>query len=59
LSFFNEERRLKKARAIDKRRALGKTRTLAGIPVVVKDAMDMKGFRPPVAGRFSMQERGG
>jgi aspartyl-tRNA(Asn)/glutamyl-tRNA(Gln) amidotransferase subunit A len=41
------------ARAIDRRRAAGeKLGPLAGVPVVVKDAMDMKGF--PTTGGWSL-----
>ncbi len=41
------------ARAIDRRRAAGETLgPLAGIPVVVKDAMDMRGF--PTTGGWSL-----
>ena len=47
--FFNEKA-VEEARAIDKRRAAGeKLGPLAGIPIVVKDPMDMKGF-PTTAG---------
>jgi len=41
------------ARAVDRRRAAGeKLGPLAGVPVVVKDAMDMKGF--PTTGGWSL-----
>ncbi len=47
--FFNEKA-VEEARAIDKRRAAGKKLgPLAGIPIVVKDPIDMKGF-PTTAG---------
>lgn len=47
--FFNENA-VEEARAIDKRRAAGeKLGPLAGVPVVVKEPMDMKGF-PTTAG---------
>lgn len=47
--FFNEQA-VEEARAIDKRRATGeRLGPLAGVPIVVKDAMDMKGF-PTTAG---------
>lgn len=47
--FFNEKA-IEEARAIDKRRASGeKLGPLAGIPIVVKEPMDMKGF-PTTAG---------
>lgn len=50
--FFNEKA-LEEARAIDKRRAAGETLgPLAGVPVVVKEAMDMKGF--PTTGGWSL-----
>jgi len=50
--FFNESA-IEEARAIDKRRAAGeKLGPLAGIPVVVKEAMDMKGF--PTTGGWSL-----
>ena len=48
------------ARAVDRRRAAGeKLGPLAGVPVVVKDAMDMKGF--PTTGGWSLlySETGG
>jgi Asp-tRNA(Asn)/Glu-tRNA(Gln) amidotransferase A subunit family amidase len=47
--FFNDKA-IEEARAIDKRRAAGeKLGPLAGVPVVVKEPMDMKGF-PTTAG---------
>lgn len=50
--FFNESA-LADARAIDKRRAAGeKLGPLAGVPVVVKEAMDMKGF--PTTGGWEL-----
>ncbi len=50
--FFNEQA-VEEARAIDKRRAAGeKLGPLAGVPVVVKEAMDMKGF--PTTGGWSL-----
>ncbi|UQG60860.1 amidase [Marinobacter sp. M3C] len=50
--FFNEKA-VEEARAIDKRRAAGeKLGPLAGVPVVVKDSMDMKGF--PTTGGWSL-----
>lgn len=50
--FFNEKA-VEEARAIDKRRAAGETLgPLAGVPVVVKEAMDMKGF--PTTGGWSL-----
>ena len=50
--FFNEKA-VEEARAIDKRRAAGeKLGPLAGIPIVVKEAMDMKGF--PTTGGWSL-----
>ena len=49
ITFLNPEA-LETARAIDRRRAAGETLgPLAGIPVVVKDTMDMVGF-PTTAG---------
>ena len=50
--FLNDDA-LKDARAIDARRAAGEALgPLAGIPIVVKDAMDMKGF--PTTGGWSL-----
>jgi amidase len=50
--FFNDSA-IDDARAIDARRAAGeKLGPLAGIPIVVKDAMDMKGF--PTTGGWSL-----
>ena len=50
--FFNDKA-VEEARAIDKRRAAGeKLGPLAGIPIVVKEAMDMKGF--PTTGGWSL-----
>ncbi|MEO7129654.1 MAG: amidase, partial [Rhodoferax sp.] len=50
--FFNEKA-VEEARAIDKRRAAGeKLGPLAGVPIVVKEAMDMKGF--PTTGGWSL-----
>lgn len=50
--FFNEKA-VEEARAIDARRAAGeKLGPLAGVPVVVKEAMDMKGF--PTTGGWSL-----
>ena len=50
--FFNDSA-LDDARAVDKRRAAGeKLGPLAGVPIVVKDAMDMKGF--PTTGGWSL-----
>ncbi len=50
--FFNEKA-VEEARAIDTRRAAGeKLGPLAGVPVVVKEAMDMKGF--PTTGGWSL-----
>lgn len=50
--FFNDQA-VEEARSIDKRRAAGeKLGPLAGIPVVVKEAMDMKGF--PTTGGWSL-----
>lgn len=50
--FLNDEA-LEEARMIDKRRAAGeKLGPLAGVPIVVKDAMDMKGF--PTTGGWSL-----
>jgi amidase len=50
--FFNDDA-IEEARAIDKRRAAGeKLGPLAGVPVVVKEAMDMKGF--PTTGGWSL-----
>jgi amidase len=49
--FLNDEA-IDDARAIDRRRAAGEALgPLAGVPVVVKDPMDMVGFRPRPAGR--------
>ena len=48
--FHNQDAALETARSIDRRRAAGETLgALAGVPVVVKDPMDMKGF-PSTAG---------
>ena len=50
---FMNDQALDDARAIDKRRAAGeKLGPLAGVPIVVKDAMDMKGF--PTTGGWSL-----
>jgi aspartyl-tRNA(Asn)/glutamyl-tRNA(Gln) amidotransferase subunit A len=50
--FFNESA-LADARAIDARRAVGETLgPLAGVPVVVKETMDMKGF--PTTGGWGL-----
>ena len=50
---FLNEAALEDARSIDKRRAAGEELgPLAGVPVVVKDAMDMKGF--PTTGGWSL-----
>lgn len=50
--FFNEDA-IADARAIDARRAAGeKLGPLAGVPVVVKEAMDMKGF--PTTGGWGL-----
>lgn len=50
--FFNEQA-IAEARRIDERRAAGeKLGPLAGVPVVVKEAMDMKGF--PTTGGWSL-----
>ncbi len=50
--FFNDDA-IEEARAIDQRRAAGeKLGPLAGVPIVVKEAMDMKGF--PTTGGWSL-----
>ncbi|QIE29592.1 amidase [Caballeronia sp. SBC2] len=50
---FMNDQALEDARAVDKRRAAGeKLGPLAGVPVVVKEAMDMKGF--PTTGGWSL-----
>ncbi|WP_158811602.1 amidase [Beijerinckia sp. L45] len=50
---FLNDAALDDARSVDKRRAAGeKLGPLAGVPVVVKDAMDMKGF--PTTGGWSL-----
>ncbi len=50
---FHNESAVDDARAVDKRRAAGeKLGPLAGVPIVVKDAMDMKGF--PTTGGWSL-----
>ena len=52
ITFLNPDA-LETARSIDRRRAAGETLgPLAGVPVVVKDTMDMKGF--PTTGGWSL-----
>ncbi len=56
---FLNDNAIEEARAIDRRRAAGETLgPLAGIPVVVKDTMDMVGF-PTTAGWHVLSARAG
>jgi amidase len=57
--FFNENA-LDEAREIDRRRAAGeKLGPLAGVPVVVKDPMDMVGFPTTAGWKFLYSKTGG
>ena len=57
---FLNESALEDARAIDRRRAAGeKLGPLAGVPVVVKDPMDMVGFPTTAGWKFLCSKAGG